>query len=198
MAMSGSRTGELGVLAAALQDPDADISTMLGVFVDDVNAAIPSYLGLQVTLQLDGAPFTLGTMEAATAGAARTSLRLAVDPVYGAEPTSAIILYAAHPGAFVDLTADAERLWGRDGRVNLDQHLPARADRPGSAADDLRRRRDINRPIAVLMTQGHTPGRARERLHQIAAEQHVTESVAAASIVQASTPADKHPTEHRR
>lgn len=60
----------------ASEDPDIDLPTILDGFVDDLAAVIPSYLGLQATLQLDGRPVTLSVIEDADAGAARASLRL--------------------------------------------------------------------------------------------------------------------------
>jgi hypothetical protein len=158
MDLSGPLVGVLRALTDALEDPDIDLPTILDGFVEDLAAVIPSYLGLQATLQLDGRPVTLSVIEDADAGAARTSLRLPLDPSGRADPASAVILCAANPGAFVDLAADAERWWGLDGRVNHNQHLPAPADRPDSATDDLHQLSDINRAIGVLLTQNFTPG----------------------------------------
>ena len=159
MDMPGPLAGMLNELTAALEDPDTDLIAILGVLVDDVAAAIPSYLGLQVTLQLNGRPVTLSVIEDADTDAARASLRLPAAPSARAEPASAVILYAANPGAFVDLTADAERLWGLDGQRNLDQHLPAHADRPDSPADTLHQLSEINRAVGVLITQNFTRDR---------------------------------------
>jgi hypothetical protein len=110
-----------------------------------------------------------------------------LDPLAGAGPGSAVTFYAAAPGAFADL-ADAARLaWGLDGQVHLDQHLPAQhldGDRPDPPADDLHRFTVVNQAVGVLIAQGHPPDQAREHLRRIAGRWHITESAAAAGIVQ--------------
>ena len=52
----GLLTQQLGDLTITLDDPGTDLKAMLDVLSDDLTAAVPSYLGLTLTLQLDHGP----------------------------------------------------------------------------------------------------------------------------------------------
>jgi hypothetical protein len=81
-----------------------------------------------------------------------------------------MVLLAGHPGAFVDLAADLERVPGPDGRVALDGHLPdMSAPQPGRGISGLAELGVVNRAIGVLITRGHTPAKARAELRRRAA-----------------------------
>ena len=82
-----------------------------------LSAAVESYHGVEVTLQVHGYPVVLSTLarppqdvettSAAPAGEPVTSLRLSLDllgPQF--EPGAKIVIYAVAPGSLVDLAAD--------------------------------------------------------------------------------------------
>ncbi|TVS73821.1 hypothetical protein, partial [Mycobacterium helveticum] len=73
----------------------------------DAQAAVPSYLGLSVTVDGSIPPFTFTTLEDGAAKNVRTSLRLMLPGIDDgrAAPLVALILYAGTPGTFVDLAA---------------------------------------------------------------------------------------------
>ena len=114
---------QLSALTNALDDPGIDLAAVLGDLTGDVTAAVPSFLGLSMTLLLDGRPVTLTTIDADLAAAAGASLLLPLDPLAGAGPGSSVVFYAGRPGAFVDLAADTRYAYGLDGDVVLDGHL---------------------------------------------------------------------------
>ncbi len=49
----------LGALTDARDDPRTDLQAVLAVLADDLTAVVPSFLGLSMTLHLDGDPITL-------------------------------------------------------------------------------------------------------------------------------------------
>ena len=53
MDRSGLMTQQLGDLTITLDDPGTDLKATLDVLSDDLTAAVPSYLGFTLTLQLD-------------------------------------------------------------------------------------------------------------------------------------------------
>ena len=162
---------QLGALTIALEDPEVDLQAVIAALAADVTAAVPSFLGLTMTLLLDGRPVTVTAIDADLATAAGTSLRLPLGPLAGAAPGSFVVFYAGRPGAFVDLAADTRYAYGLDGDVVLDGHLtpqtwPAGAHPGVSGSDELR---VINQAIGLLIGQGRLPEEAHEELLRCAA-----------------------------
>ncbi|MGZ8803464.1 MAG: hypothetical protein ACXWZL_12880 [Mycobacterium sp.] len=154
-------TAQLSVLTAALDDPGTDLETILEVLVDDLSAAVSSFLGLTMTLQLDGCPLTLTTMDADLALTAGASLTLPVGRSTDGAPGGTVVFYARHPGAFVDLAADLHRVHDLDCDVYLDGHLPSAGDQPcRSGITGLAELSVVNQAIGVLITRGYTPAGA--------------------------------------
>lgn len=122
----------LSALTQALDDPGTDLPTILDVLVDDLTAAVPSFLGLVMTLHQDGVAVTLATSDANPADGAGASLALPLAPLISTDPASTAVFYARNPGAFVDLAADTRRLYGLDGQVVVDGHLPRTSDPPST------------------------------------------------------------------
>ena len=163
-------TAQLSVLTAALDDPGTDLETILEVLVDDLSAAVSSFLGLTMTLQLDGCPLTLTTMDADLALTAGASLTLPVGRSTDGAPGCTVVFYARHPGAFVDLAADLHRVHDLDGDVYLDGHLPSAGDQPcRSGITGLAELSVVNQAIGVLITRGYTPAEANAELRRRAA-----------------------------
>ena len=165
MKIGAALAADLGILTAALDEPGADVLHSLHQLGVDAQAAVPTYLGLSVTVDGSDPPFTFTTLEDGAADDVRTSLRLTLPGVGDgrASPSVALILYARTPGTFVDLTADLAWLTGRPpSDFALDQHLsvPAGSD----AGTYLRTASVINQAIGVLIGRGYTPGQAHREL----------------------------------
>jgi hypothetical protein len=156
---------DLGILTAALDERGADLLHSLHQLGVDAQAAVPSYLGLSVTVDGSDPRFTFTTVEDGTADDIRTSLWLSLPGVGDgrAAPSVALILYAATPGTFVDLSADLAWVTGRPpSDFALDQHLSVSAG--SDTGTYLRTASVINQAIGVLIGRGYTPGQAHREL----------------------------------
>ena len=63
---------DLSILTAALDEPGADVLHSLRQLGVDAHAAVPTYLGLSVTVDGSDPPFTLTTVEDGAADGVRT------------------------------------------------------------------------------------------------------------------------------
>ncbi len=165
MEIGAALAADLGILTAALDEPGADVLHSLQQLGVDAQAAVPTFLGLSVTVDGSDPPFTFTNLEDGAADDVRTSVRLTLPGVGGdrASPSVALTLYAGTPGTFVDLTADLAWLTGRPlSDFVLDQHLsvPDRSD----TGICLRAASVINQAIGVLIGRGHMPGQAHREL----------------------------------
>ena len=180
---------QLESLTKALADPGTDLQANIAALAADVTAAVPSFLGLTMTLLLDGRPVTVTAIEADLAAAAGASLLLPLDPLAGAASGSSVVFYAGRPGAFVDLAADTRYAYSLDGDVVLDPHLTgqpgARPVRPGvNGTDEITL---INQAIGVLIARGQPPEEAHDELVARAAD-HPRGLPGAAEDLLAETP----------
>ena len=179
-------TDELDSLTEALDDPGTDLLAVLDVLTDDVSAVIPSFLGLTMTLLLDGNPLTLTAVDEELTSSVKASLTLPLGALTAAA-SGTVVLYAANPGAFVDLAEDSRRIFGLDGQVVIDAHLPSLADPISPAGitglDDLS---VINQAIGVLIELGRTPREAEAELRRRAAEDRRTVLDAAERLLAAT------------
>ena len=165
MKISAALAGDLGILTAALDEPAADVLHSLHRLGVDAQAAVPTFLGLSVTVAGSDPPFTFTIFEEGAADGVRTSLRLTLPGVGDgwASPSVDLILYAGTPGTFVDLAADLAWLTGRPpSDFALDQHLSVRAG--SDAGTSLRAASVINQAIGVLIGRGYTPWQAHSKL----------------------------------
>jgi hypothetical protein len=179
MKIGAALAADLGILTAALDEPDADVLDSLHQLGVNAQAAVTTYLGLRVTVDDVDPPFTFTTLEDGAAADVRTSLRLTLPGVGNgcASPAIALILYAGSPGTFVDLTADLAWLTGRPlSDFVLDQHLSVLAG--SDTATYLRTSSVINQAIGVLIGRGYTPVRAHRELDfqadRAGADRHTT------------------------
>jgi len=147
---------DLSILTAALDEPGTDIAHSLGQLAADAMAAIPTFLGLRVTVNGSDPPFTFTTfVEGVGTGDVRTSLRVALPGVGDVGLLTAVVLvfYAGSPGTFVDLAADLAWLTARPPcDFVLDQRLPAPAEY--GYATSLYDVPVINQAIGALVRQG--------------------------------------------
>jgi hypothetical protein len=198
MKIGAALAADLGILTAALDEPGADVLHSLHRLGVDAQAAVPTYLGLSVTVDGSDPPFTFTTFADGAADDVRTSLRMTLPAHVGdgrAAPSVALTLYAETPGTFVDLTADLAWLTGRPhGDFVLDQHLsvPACSD----AATYLRTTSVINQAIGVLIGRGYTPRQAHSTLDNQAAGARTDRHTAAQVILDSLTAADPADAEH--
>ncbi|MEE6135031.1 hypothetical protein SKC41_01640 [Mycobacterium sp. 050128] len=160
--IAAALAADLGILTAALDEPGADVADSLRRLTADAAAAIPTFMGLSVTVDGIDPPFAFTTfVDSAGTGDVRTSLRLAVPGVgdVGLLPTVVLVLYAGSPGTFVDLAADLAWLTGRPlSDFVLDQHLAVPAER--DSATSRLEASVINQAIGVLVGRGYTPEQA--------------------------------------
>ncbi len=162
---SGFLTEQLGDLTITLDDPGTDLKAILDVLSDDLTAAVPSYLGLTLTLQLDHGTVTLTTVDAdlALAAGAWIEFPLATQP--SADPAGTLVCYARRPGSFVALA-----LVLHPGGQHMQDCVVPRAEpiRPAgiSGLDNVT---VINRAIGVLISGGLAPAQADAELLRRAA-----------------------------
>jgi hypothetical protein len=165
---------------------DDALDASVAAFTADIEAAVPSYLGMQLTILQNGYPVTLSRITPHRT--ATTSLRMPLT-VLGPrfDPESRVTLYAATAGAFVDLAADlsyalhmpnssdrytdigsSDRDEGRHGQVDGDRRITLDADVPlsplVSGVSGLSELCTINRATGVLIGHGHHPDHAGEIL----------------------------------
>lgn len=156
---------QLEALTNALEDPRVDLQAVVAALATDVTAAVPSFLGLAMTLLLDNHPVTVTAIDTDVADAAGASLRLPLEPIAGAAPGSFVVFYAGRPGAFVDLAADTRYAYSLDGAVVLDGHLAAEPQAgihpAGTGPDEMTM---INQAIGVLIARGYLPEEAHHEL----------------------------------
>jgi hypothetical protein len=200
MKIGAALAADLDILTAALDEPGADVLHTLHQLGVDAQAAVPTYLGLRVTVDGSDPPFTFTTLEDGAADDVGTSLGLMLPGVGDrrTSPTVALVLYARTPGTFVDLTADLAWLTGRPpSDFVLDQHLsgPARPD----TGTCLRTASVINQAIGVLIGRGYTPERAHRELDTQAGcagtYRHTTAQFILDTLA-AEDPADAEHTDH--
>ena len=168
-------TAQLDALSAHFDGDGTDLGAILAVLADDLALAVPSFTGLTVTVQLDGSPVTIPALAPHARTTSRASLLLApAGDASGAQ----VVFYAASPGAFVELGANARVLWGLDGEVVLDGHLP-----PPAFLDALAESVEINQAIGVLIAGGLTPAEAAAALDERAADMGQTRRQTAQHIL---------------
>ena len=81
MKIGAALAADLDILTAALDEPGADVLHSLHQLGVDAQAAVPTYLGLSVTVDGSDPPFTFTTLEDGAADGVRTSLRLTLPHV---------------------------------------------------------------------------------------------------------------------
>jgi hypothetical protein len=185
MTMNAAMVAALNVLTEALDDPDTDIAHSLQLLALDAAAAVQSYRGLRVVVPQGDSPLTVMVMaDGAAADDIRTSLhfRLPGRDDLGESSAVMIILYAGHPGAFVDLAADLAWLTKRSpsGFV-LDQHVTSATETVPEG--QLHTASAINQAIGVLIGRGYTPQQADWQLEVHAADNDTDRHTAARQLL---------------
>ncbi len=165
--------GDLALLTAALDEPDTDLHAELVVFADNLAAAVPSFLGVTITVALDGVMVTLSAHDAdrATRGA---SLRVPFSALVPDVMAGAMLFYAADEGAFADLAALVTGSAGVGVQVPPGEQMTS--PRPGYSLrlSGLTEFSTRNQAIGVLIDQGYTPDEARIELSRRATRDEAT------------------------
>ncbi|MCV7178948.1 hypothetical protein [Mycolicibacterium sphagni] len=191
MTTTAAMAASLKILTAALDDPSADIAHSVQQLALETAGAIPTYLGLSVLVPQTDSPLTITSLAlGASDRDIRTSLRvlLPTTGTGGGHPV-AVILYAAAPGAFVDLAADLAWLTGRPTTdFALDQHLTITPE--PDAVRQLQAVSDINQAIGVLIGRGYTPQQAEWQLDSQGDKSRTDRHSAARRILDTITTAD--------
>jgi hypothetical protein len=157
--ISTALAADLAALTESLDDPGTDISQTLRRLAADTKIAVHSYLGLSAMFSVGGRrlEFTAFEEDAETEDI-RASLRISLPPnVSGSEDpaaTASLILFAATPGAFLDLATDLSWLLST-----------------------------IDQAIGVLISQGNTLEQAHQHLDLLAAYTRVDRPTAAETIL---------------
>ena len=154
---------QLSRLMADVGGPTADLGRSLDGFVRALAVGIPSYCGLVVHLRRHGRTVTVNAFDSPGEQPV-TSLRWVAEQG-GADDETTLILYAHHPGAFVDLAADLGYVLDgpphlqsprrSEDLVRLDQDLP-----PPTLASSITGVEElamINRATGVLIDRGTHP-----------------------------------------
>jgi hypothetical protein len=183
---------ELALLTQALDLPGTDVAQTLGRLAADAQSAVESYLGLSVAITADRIRFDLTLLDDGTQSVhIQTSLLVPLSTAAAQASETpgsvALILYAATPGAFIDLAADLSWITGRAlTEFRLDEHrtLPSTYVAPTSLAAMS----SINQALGVLIGRGATPEQAERDLHMRAATAGIEFAAAATIVLAALTP----------
>ena len=171
MEIAAALAAELGYLTAALDETGADVAESLRRLTAGATVAIPTFLGLSVTVDGSEPAFAFTAfVDGVGAGDVCTSLRLALP---GADACLlwpvVVVLYAGLSGTFVDLAADLAFATARPlSDFALDQHLPGPAEQ--ACATDLFEVSITNQAVGALIDQGYTPEQAERHLEIESAE----------------------------
>jgi hypothetical protein len=150
------------VLTRAIDDADVDLDTQLSALVAARRLAITSYLGLTLTIPVDGHPVSVTAYNAATTRAA-TSLLIPLTPDPNAATSSTLTLYAATSGALDDLAADlGYALDLPHTALIFNKHLSEPSQRSGVTGRDTHA--IVNQAIGILLERGNTLEAARAQL----------------------------------
>jgi hypothetical protein len=171
MDISTALAADLAELTEALDDPGVDLRESLADVVRDARLAVRSYVGLSVTVLVNGSPITLTAFEDHVDSddiATSAFIPISGSAVAGSPPTEpGIVIYASKAGALVDFATDlAYALDLPLAACILDAHLDPARPEPG--ATDLDLAMIIGRATGVLIERGYTPETARAELHRLA------------------------------
>jgi hypothetical protein len=181
---------ELGLLTQALDLPGTDVAETVTRLAADAQTAVDSYLGLSVMIIANRSQFDLTVLAEGTEPEhIRTSLLVPLSTADTAQASSppasvALILYAAAPGAFIDLAADLSWITGRTlADFPLDEHrtLPSNYTDP----TPLAAMSHINQALGVLIGYGSVPEQAERDLYARAAAAGI-DVVGAATLILAA------------
>lgn len=201
MHLSAAAVMDLALLTDALHDPATslapDIMDTIVALVAGARTAVPSLLGLTVTITTaepgqepaDRVLLRCTLLDQHTdRHHIKASLRLPHDSDGGSpgRASSTVALYAATPGAFVDLAADLSFLTGDElaaGELDQQVGVALKPDITGV----LQAERTIGEALGVLLARGRTRAQASAERDTLAGAAHTDRHTAAADILTALT-----------
>jgi hypothetical protein len=183
--ISAVLSADLKALTDLLDEPGTDLEALLQALSADTRQAVDSYLGLTMTLVIDGYPITLTTVEPVEVA---TSLRLPLSALGDTGLRGALVFYAGKPGAFVDLAADLSFALGLGPEVvTFDEDLTPISPPAGlTGLIGLDEMSQVNQAIGVLIERGHLPDSARTELHRLADLAQTSLHAAARQLIRAA------------
>ena len=181
MELSTELAAQLSTLgSSAVQLPDA-VEELHGMLL----AAVPSALGLSVTVHISEIDLTMTTVSEGVRP--QTSLGVPLSMWGGFEAGSEVVLYASTAGSLVDLAAELSWALGLnitwtgqpgDHMLVVDQHV---TPVPGmSGMDDLAA---VNQAVGVLLSRGSTYDIAVDDLQRAATQANTSIGAAAKSLM---------------
>jgi hypothetical protein len=161
---------DLKNLLRVLDLSDLDLEKSLRALRYDVQLTVSSFVGLSMTLVVDGQSVTLTSMDDEEEGTPIvSSMNLPLTLTSGLSQGSRLVLYASKAGAFVDLAADLTyAMKVAPHELRLDQDLTPVSRRSGLIG--VAELSMINRAVGLLIGRGHTPEEAREQLERKAVQ----------------------------
>ncbi len=158
---------DLQALTDALDQPDIDLRALLRHLADDARVAVPSFVGLSLTVVIDDYPVTLRVMNDVDPTTVAASARVPVGAFSDAVSEGTLVFYASNAGALVDFAADVSYALRLDlPAVVLDADLPGAFEFIGlSGATELSQ---INQAIGILIEHGNHPEAAHDELRHLA------------------------------
>jgi len=159
-------------LSASIDQEPVFLTLPLAALGRELEAAVSSYLGVQLTVFTElGLPITLTHVDADTnLSTITTSLRVSLAALTSGEASGHITFYGGRRGSLVDLAADLSFVLGSAGPdgvsspapISLDEHLhPSSMQASLVGAEEVS---VVNRAIGVLIGWGRTPAEAEAEL----------------------------------
>lgn len=187
-----SVAADLALLSDVLDSPSAHIEDALSALHAELARSVPSFVALSVSVETPDARFDVTTLDD-VAQSRRIGTSLEISLLGGTQPghretaTGVLVVYAARPGALVDLAADLTWLLGRPlSDARLDHHLdappPLSRDSSLSRAS-LVNQALVNQALGFLIEHGRMPEQARDELDALAASSEIPPHSAAAEIL---------------
>jgi hypothetical protein len=187
--LSDAVAADLAALSHGLDDPDADLADLTELvqrFGDRCATAVRSYLGFSISLVIDEVAVSVSVLEDfLDPSEIVTSVMLPLSALGDHAADGEIVLYAATPGAFVDLAADLTYALGSgpDG-VRLDENLTP--PDPALGVNGLTTLSRQNQAIGVLLDRGYESDEALIELHRLARRDSVSVETAARRLVESA------------
>jgi hypothetical protein len=154
MEIPGALLAELTALSAESTDPAFDLPGLVQALQDALLAAVPSGLGLSITIRVGLPAVTVTTLEGTAT--VESSLRVPLPSPLSESGSTVVVFYAGIPGALVDLAADLQ--WALHlpaEAMLLDQNLtPASGANPIAGLSEMS---VVHRALGALLAQGRTP-----------------------------------------
>jgi hypothetical protein len=166
--MPSQLAADLRALTEALDPPRTDLASEMSSLIADIRMTTDTYLGLSMTVVMEGTPFVLLAYEENfDLDDVGSSACVPLQALCDVEPGSSIVFYARERDAFAEFAIEvttALRLPA--GTVVLDQHRtpPPAATDPTTIAVTIA----TNQAIGVLIDRGSSPAAARTALDELA------------------------------